>query len=124
MRWLAVIVTLIALASCTTTRYVPVESVRTEVEYRERLRTDSVFVSDSVFIREKGDTIFMEHTRFLYHDRLRVDTAYVHHTDSVQILIPVPAQLTRWQKIKQEIGGVAIGALLIAIILCVWRRKS
>lgn len=112
---------LIGLSACTTTRYVPVETTHTQIEYRDRLRTDSVFVSDSVYIREKGDTIFMEHTRYLYRDRLLTDTAYVHVTDSVQVPYPVPASLTRWQQFKQDLGGIAFGIALLAIILgIVW----
>lgn len=107
----------LSVASCTTTRYIPIESVRTEIEYRDRLRTDSIFVSDSVYIREKGDTIFVEHTRYAYRDRMQVDTAYVCITDSVQVPYPVPAQLSSWQRFKQDVGGIAIGVLAVVITL-------
>ena len=46
-----------SLCSCST-QYVPVESVRYDSIFIERLMKDSIFVQDSVFIRQKGDTVF------------------------------------------------------------------
>ena len=93
------------------------ESVRTEYRDHVLTRTDSVFISDSVYIREKGDTITITHVRYAYRDRYVRDTAYVAVVDSVAVPYPVPAQLTRWQKFKQDLGGFAFGALALAIAL-------
>lgn len=112
---LYVILAIIALTACTTTQYVPVEKVRTEYRDLYHTKTDSVYVSDSVFIREKGDTILIEKYHYLYRDRLQVDTAYVCVTDSIEVPYPVPAQLTRWQKFRMEFGGIAFWILLAAI---------
>lgn len=118
---LAVLFGICMLASCTTTRYVPVESVRTEIEYRDRLqtRTDSIHITDSIYIKEKGDTILIERWRTQYRDRLVTDTAtvFVSVTDSIQVPYPVPTPLTSWQRFKQDVGGIAIGVLAAAIIL-------
>ncbi len=40
----------------------------------EHLRVDSVMLHDSVFIREKSDTVFYTKYRTVYKERLRVDT--------------------------------------------------
>lgn len=39
-----------------------------------RTRVDSVMLRDSIFIREKSDTVFYTKYRTLYKERLRVDT--------------------------------------------------
>lgn len=115
MRIILLILIALAAAACTSTRYVPVESVRTEYKDRLQTRVDSVFVADSVFIREKGDTIYIEHTRYAYRDRYTRDTTYVSVVDTVCVPYPVPAELSRWQKFKQEVGGTAIVALVVLL---------
>lgn len=47
--WLiAGVASLLLLSSCTLTKYVPVETVRTETRYKDRLVRDSIHVADSV----------------------------------------------------------------------------
>lgn len=116
-----ILLTIFALASCTTTRYVPIESVRTE--YRDRFTTqrDSIYVSDSVFIREKGDTIFIDRAHTYYKDRFIHDTISIVVTDSVDRPYPVPTPLNKWQRLKQDVGGTAIGIILVLIIFYIVR---
>lgn len=38
-------------------------------------------------------------------------------TDSVQIPYPVEKQLTRWQQMKIELGGWAVGVIIILSIV-------
>ena len=53
------------------------------VKVEERIRVDSIVLHDSVFIREKSDTVFFTKYRTLYKERilcdtvLRRDTVYV-----------------------------------------------
>ena len=88
-------------------QYVPVESVRTE--YKDRLQRDSIYVQDSIFVREKGDTVFVDRWRYLYRDKLITDTLIVN--DSIRVPYPVEKHLSRWQQTKMDVGGWAIGAL-------------
>ncbi|MDR0682767.1 MAG: hypothetical protein LBG15_13125 [Dysgonamonadaceae bacterium] len=48
----------IGLVACNKTVYFPVESTRTE--YRDNYLRDSIYLHDSVFIKVKGDTVWME----------------------------------------------------------------
>lgn len=57
---------------------VPTESIRTQY-VRGTLR-DSIFVHDSVLVREKADTVFLVRTRTLYRDRLCTDTLWLRDT--------------------------------------------
>lgn len=102
------------------TMYVPVESVKTE--YRDRNLHDSIFIRDSIHIREKGDTVWLTRWRTEYIEKTRVDS--FSKIDSVPVPYPVEKKLNRWQKIKMDIGGLAIGAILITIlVLPIFLRK-
>ncbi|MFV0538697.1 MAG: hypothetical protein ACK5M3_15240 [Dysgonomonas sp.] len=82
------------LSGCKTkTIYIPVESVRTE--YRERLQRDSVHLYDSVFLKLKGDTVWLEKYKYIYRDRLRTDTIALSDT----IAKPYPVVETREVKV-------------------------
>lgn len=94
-------------------QYVPVESVRTE--YKDRLQRDSIYVQDSVFVREKGDTVFVDRWRYVYRDKLITDTLLVN--DTVRVPYPIEKQLSRWQRTKMDVGGWTIGVLSGVLVL-------
>ena len=107
------------LASCRSVRYVPVETVRSDTVYRDRVERDSVVRYDSVYVREKGDTVWLERYRYLYRDKLVRDTLYVGRTDTVRVPYPVERELSRWERVKMDMGGVAMGVLAVALLAVV-----
>ena len=115
--WVAVICLL--LASCGQVRYVPVETVKRDSIYLQQVRHDSIVRYDSVYVRDKGDTVWLEKFRYLYRDRLVRDTVYVGRTDTVRVPYPVERQLGRWERVKMEAGGVAMGVLAVALLVVV-----
>lgn len=128
---MAVSVLLTSLCSCTRKIYVPVENtvMRTDTVYSAKLRVDSVIFRDSVAVIQKGDTVFLTRYRDRYRVREHTDTVYQSVIDSVKVSVPYPVEreLTRWEKVKMDAGGFAIGAgtaLLVAVIaLLVWLIK-
>ena len=114
-------------AGCkTVTEYVPVETVRTE--YRDRLteRIDSVWLRDSVYVAEKGDTVTIERWRWRERYSCLHDTCYIGRTDSVAIPYPVEKKLTRWQQTKMDFGGMAMGVVglcVLFVVLWLIRRR-
>lgn len=119
--YLIILLTLaICLTSCRSVQYVPVESVRTEIEYRDRWERDSIHVQDSIVIQLKGDTVFRDRWHTEYKDRFLHDTTYIHMTDSIQVPYPIEKNLTWWQNVKQETGGIAIGAIIVLLFVIVW----
>ena len=127
--FLAMLVLLaMAVTSCRSVRYVPVETVKHDSLYLSTVSTDSVYIKDSVLIM-KGDTVTEYRWRYIYKYKDRIDTAYVNRTDSVQVPYPVEKRLTRWERVKMEAGGVAIGgfflllAAIVAYIVYRSRRK-
>lgn len=123
MKTLLYLIILLTLAICLTsckTKYIPTETVRTEIEYRDRWQRDSIHVHDSTIVRDKGDTVFCDRWHTEYKDRLLRDTTYIYKTDSVQVPYPVEKRLTWWQSVKQETGGIAIGAIIVLLFVIVW----
>ncbi len=110
----------ICLSSCRT-QYIPVETVRTEYKTRDSIRFDSIYQHDSVFLIVKGDTVYKEKYKYLYRYLTinKVDT--VLRTDSIDVPYPVEKRLTRWQSIKMELGGWALGVIIVFALVIVGR---
>lgn len=103
--------------SCRSIQYVPVETVKTEYKTRDSIRFDSIYEHDSIFLFVKGDTVYKEKYRYKYRYLTINKTDTVMLTDSVQIPYPVEKQLTRWQQMKIELGGWAVGVIVILSIV-------
>lgn len=122
----------IMVVGCKTT-YVPIEKevVKYDSIYITKVKVDSIKEVDSVFVNTyiKGDTIFQDKYKYVYRykDKLRIDTMLVERVDSVYVEKPImiEKQLSWWQKIKQDIGGIAIGvaiALLLYLAYKIYHR--
>lgn len=96
-----------SMCSCST-QYVPVESVRYDSVFFEKIRKDSIFVQDSVFVKEKGDTVFTNRLRYIYKYILKSDTIYITRTDSINVPYPVEKELSWWEKQKQDLQEVLV----------------
>ena len=107
----------ICLTSCRSIKYVPVETVKTEYKTRDSIRFDSIYEHDSIFLFVKGDTVYKEKYRYKYRYLTINITDTVMLTDSVQFPYPVEKQLTRWQQMKIELGGWAVGVIVILSIV-------
>ena len=111
-----VIVSVLLLTSCTTTKVVEVEKVRTDTTYITKWQRDSVWLHDSIRVREKGDSVWVErwHTKFV--EREVHDTLYQAKTDSIPVpywkIKEVPAELSWWQKLRLWLGNIVLLALL------------
>ena len=117
------------LQGCKSVEYVPVIEHRTDTVYQNTVQKDSVFVHDSTFIKEAGDTFLMEkwHTKYVLKEKH--DTTYISKTDTVpapypvEVIKEVPAELSWWQRLKMKVGGAAIILCLLAFAIWVWRTK-
>lgn len=120
---LGMVLMLLFLTGCKTVKFVPVPEYHTL--YKTRVdtvqRLDSVYFRDSVFIATKGDTVFLTKThwrerfRNIYH--VKADT--VMQRDSIRVPYPVEKQLTKWQQWKMDMGGWAMGAVAVLVILVI-----
>ena len=116
---------------CTTVRYVPV------TEYRDRyvnktdtlMKTDSVWVHDSVSVLIRGDTVFKDKYSIRYRDRFvyrnKSDTVIVR--DSIPYKVVEQTKLSKTDKVFLKIGkvsSVCLFAGILSILGCIfWRLK-
>lgn len=91
---------------CTTTKYVPIESVRTE--YINKVEKDTVIINNDRLIKEKGDTIYIVNTKYVYKTKNKIDT--ILRIDTIPIIQEVEVikevnKLKDWQVVLMVLGG-------------------
>ena len=113
------------LCSCGSIRFVPVERVRTDTSYLTRVRHDSIYVRDSIYVYQMGDTVTktVERWRYLYRDR--VDTLYKCRTDTVTVHdVEYRDKPERWYDVGfRRLGQLCVLALLAWLLWCLVKRK-
>lgn len=109
----------LALAGCSRAQYVPVETVRRDSIYLTQIQRDSIYKYDSIHVRDKGDTVFVDRYKYLFVDKLRRDTLYVCRTDTIRVPYPVERELTRWERFRLDVGGYAVCAVVVTILIVV-----
>lgn len=119
-RIIALILLAIMLYGCKSIQYVPVETIKRDTTYISQIKIDSVYHRDSIYIEHKGDTVYLSKYKYLYKYIEKHDTLWQEKVDTIQIAYPVEAQLTKWQKIKINMGEYLIAAIVLIVIwLCV-----
>lgn len=106
------------LSSCSTTKVVEVEKVRTDTTYITKWQRDSIWLHDSIHVKEKGDTVMIERWHTQWRDRLRVDTIYQATHDTIPQPYPIETikmvekELSWWQRLRLWIGNIGLLAIL------------
>ena len=124
LKTLFLLLFLTTIISCTSTKTieVPIETIKTE--YIEQVKYDSIYSKDSIYIMQKGDTIYNNKVQYLYKYKYLRDTINI--TDTIPKIVTVKDtqyinQLYTWQKILIVIG---IGFILYWIVKLVIYIKS
>ena len=114
----------IVISCKTTTKVVeiPVETIKTE--YIEQIKYDSIYHKDSIYIMQKGDTIYNNKVQYLYKYKYLRDTINI--TDTIPTIVTVKDtqyinKLYTWQKLLITIG---IGFVLYWIVRLVIYIKT
>ena len=115
--FMCIIVLTSAIWSCRSVKYVPVETVKYDSIYINKVQVDSVYHRNSIYVVDKGDTVFLYKDRYIYKYKDRTDTLYVTNTDSIQVPYPVEKELTKWQQFRMDFGGWAIAAVIIIVLI-------
>ena len=120
LKTLFLLLFLTTIISCTTTKIieVPVETIKTE--YIEQVKYDSIYSKDSIYIMQKGDTIYNNKVQYLYKYKYLRDTINI--TDTIPKIITVKDtqyinQLYTWQKLLMVIGVVLILYWIIRLVI-------
>lgn len=98
---------------------VPIPQIKTEIKYIDKVKYDSIYLKDSVYIVQKGDTIYNTKVAYRYKYKYLKDTITINKTDTITRLqkiteIKVKNQLNIVQKILMYIG---LFSLLMFIII-------
>lgn len=107
------------LSGCTTTKYVPVESVTHDSIYISQLQRDSIHVHDStyLFVETKSDTVYQTKyvQKIIYRDVLRTDTQYIDRIDTIRVPVPASCDPPKWYKSHYIPKSVAVIFLIMQL---------
>lgn len=99
--------------SCTRTIYQEHEVIKHDSIYVTALAIDTIIQRDSIHTIERGDTVRTVITKYIYKVRVRTDTCYVQHTDTV-----TKTETKEVEKIVKKKDWLSIiGALCIGILI-------
>ncbi|WP_103914971.1 hypothetical protein [Xylanibacter ruminicola] len=118
------------LLGCRSKEYVVVTRHTTDTLYQAKIERDSVWLHDSVYVKEKqaGDTIFITTTywRDRWHERLKIDTLRVATTDSIPQPYPVTEYVEKklhwWQTSLMWIGAATLFIMILATVYSIYRK--
>lgn len=114
------ILIVLCLTSCRT-QYIPIHSVTHDSLYINKVRYDSIYKHDSVYIVNRGDTVYLYKFKTIYQYKMLRDTVKVSKVDTIRVPYPIERKLSKWEGLKQEVGGIAIGGIVVVILaLIVW----
>lgn len=138
-----IITAMLLLASCRQVRYVATSSQSTRID--ESKGTDTFYVtklvrervvervkdSTNVVVDENGNEksrsrvmdryLFIENRDSINYYRALYDSLQSIKTDTVQVPVSVERKLSRWQRVKMDLGGMAMGGFLVLLMVMVWR---
>ena len=105
-------------SSCTTTQYVPVIEHKTDTVRQCLTLRDSIWLHDSISVKEKGDTVRIEKWHTKYVSKEVHDTTYISKTDSV----PVPYEVVKEVPRKRDTVDwvLTITGMLSILGIIVW----
>lgn len=120
-KYVFILVLLMTLSlSCTRRIYIPTESqvLKTDTLYLSKVRVDSILNSDTITIREKGDSIFIDKVRWRWRIKESRDTIYQWQSQYVEKPVPYEVVkevnvITWWQKWLMGWGVLSFTFLLI-----------
>ena len=125
MRWL--LLTILAsclMVGCRTVKYMPVEHTHTDTLLITKQQRDSIWLHDSIHVKEKGDTILIEKWHTKYIEKMVHDTIYRSRVDSISVPVKVTEyverELTWWEETKMKMGVcmmLMMGLLVLYLII-------
>lgn len=98
---------------------VPIPQIKTEIKYIDKVKYDSIYLKDSVYIIQKGDTVYNNKVAYRYKYKYLKDTITINKADTITRLqkiteIKVKKQLNVVQKVLMYTG---LFSLLMFIII-------
>lgn len=114
--WYSLIGFCLLMCACRT-EYIPIEVVRFDSLYLSKLLRDSVFIRDSVHVKDSGDTVFVDREKYVYVNKILVDTFYIERVKEVEVPVPVERKLSWWEQVKLDYAEWLFGILVAVVLL-------
>ena len=111
------------MLSCGTIR--PTQTVISDREIaRALIKTDSVYVHDSIYLRERNDTVYLTRWKTVYRDHYigNTDTCYVDRRETVIKVVKERYMPWYWRPVI-AVGFAAIFWLLLRLILWIMKKS-
>ena len=126
MKKILFLLVILSVFGCRSIVYVPTVTVKDSLVYVNHIQKDSIYshFHDSIYIREKGDTVFVSkwHDTVKYRNVLKTDTVnskyYINKEKTVTVNV-----LTKFQKIFAWVTG-CLSIILIIVIIRKVRRLT
>ena len=118
---------MVVLSGCSP-KIIEREVVKTDTCYIQKERRDSIYLKDSVYVKEwiQGDTVRIETLRWRdrWRERIIRDTAYVASHDTIKITTTreVAKPLSSWQSFQIWVGRIALIVLIAFVVVYVRKR--
>ena len=127
----AIIALLIALffGSCRSVRIVEKEVIKTDTLVSTQIQRDSIYINDSIYIREvvAGDTVKITTDRWhtQWRDRILYDSIYIAQRDTVRVtdIKEVPRKLSGWQWFQIWAGRLALIAIMLTAGVIIYKKR-
>jgi hypothetical protein len=112
------------LSGCTTTKYVQVPVVHNDTTIVTKHQRDSIWLHDSTYIKEKGDTFYMERWHTKYVEKQVHDTTYIAKVDTIREVFTneVEKPLTWWQQTRLHLANILLYLAAIVAVIYIGRR--
>lgn len=115
---ISLILVCLCAAGCCTTKVVEHIIHQRDTTYIEHQKVDSLYRRDSVFVREKGDTVY------IYKEKIRDRYRYIHDTvrlvkiDTVQAVkeVPVAQPLTLGEQVRLRLFWIVFCGFLLLLL--------
>lgn len=121
MKAILILILSLILVGCASVKPAETEVIyRDKIEYRYRLQKDTTYVHDSIFVRQKADTFFVDRWHTKYVERTRMDTTYVSKTDSVYV---TKTEYIRKRNAYDKFTSCGFWLLLALIVLTILIRR-
>ena len=120
MKKIFFLLVILSAFGCRSVVYVPTVTVKDSLVYVNHIQKDSIYAyfHDSIYIHQKGDTVFVSkwHDTVKYRNVLKTDTVnskyYINKEKTVTVNI-----LTKFQKVMIWLGCILSLSLIIFIVL-------
>ena len=108
------------LSGCKT-KYIPIENVvyQNAIKHDTLHTSDSVFVRDSIYLRQKGDTCYLDrwHEKTIFKNVYMVKVDSFLKRDSIPVPYPVEKELSKWEQFQLKYAVWSFGALCMLLVI-------